>query len=440
MRKIINGILFTGFSIQIALGLIWMCLNCNAFQEFAEHRSIVYGMLYTLTGRNALLMYLMQLAFGYFAGHRFLCRLKPSGRIFGIWGALALLTLPMAMQCHLAVLPWSFIGSLTLLQWSFAMEMLRGLREGGSPGGWACVGLNLCWILQALLLPEYRLLGGIPVLLTLLFCLKPLWRERRRLLRMVSAAILSCILAFGAGTAVKAASGIEDRSVSFALASRTVWPSLWSDHFGWPEEMQEALGEAMWEASFCADNMDRLIKPAMEEAFGKERADAYYREIALNSWTHRTSVILTQIRWDLFGYAMSPIALMQQLRGGNYDSYSGRNYEIMRNHTPVITKYYVAYGCWWFAVCIGLALLLTVICFAEKKHAAGKGKTAGEGRISWRGRGLGLLVCVCAAGAIVLWYTMRGSGMMDYKASFAVSSLWLVWALAVMQKDGTDAW
>lgn len=419
---VLKGILFIGFSIQIVLGVIWMCFNFTSFQEFGEHKSIVYAAVYALTGRHPWIMYLVQLVLAYLAGNRFLNVLRPSGKGMHIWGTLTLLTFPMAMQCHLAVLPWSFAGSLSLLQWSFAVEMLK---KNGNPKKWALGGMAACWVLLAVLLPEYRMLGGIPVLLTFLLGLKRLWKKPKQLLCYALVTAISGCLAVGGGTIAKKVSGIEDRSVSLALASRMAWPSLWADHYGWPEEMQEALGEKMWETSFCPDNMDRIMKPIMEEAFGKEQADVYYREIAENAWVHRTSVILTQMRWDVLGYGATPIVLRTQLEGGNYDSYSGRNYEIMRNHTPVLTKYYVAYSCWWFKICIAAAFLLTVLYCAEKR------------RFIWRDIFGGLFVCVLSACVPVVWYTMRGSGMMDYKMSFAVSSMWLVWALTAMREEGT---
>ncbi len=448
MRKILTGLLYIGFSIQIAFGLVWMCFNFAAVQRFGEYRGIFYGAVYWMTGRHAWIMYILQLAAAFFAAYRFLNRLRASGRAFGVWRALALLTLPMALQCHMAILPWSLAGSLVMLQWSFCLEFLRDKRavsvaEPGkrglfSGGMWlrpikekSFIGLCACWLFLALLLPEYRFLGGVPVALTLLFSAGRLRGGAKRFLYLGICALCFGGLAVGAGTAAKEASGIGDRSVSFALADRMVWPSLWADHYGWPEEMLEALGEnTIWEASFNADNMDRLIKPRMDESFEKEKADAFYREIALNSWTHRTSVILTQIRWDAAGYAAAPAVLLKQLDGEYYDSYSGRNYEIMRNHTPKLTKYYVVYSCWWFKICVAAALLLTA---GRSVRARGRAKS---------GRLIGIGICLCTACALVAWYTMRGSGMMDYKAAFAVSSLWLAWGLTAMaevpEKDGED--
>lgn len=427
MRKkitwVFKGILFIGFTIQIGFGIAWACCNFTSVQAFAESESVVYGALLALAGRHAWAVYALQLLAAYGAGRRFLRVLRPAGRFGSIWGALALLTFPMALQCHLALLPWSFVGSLVMLEWSFAVESLRrGADVRQTAAFWR---MAFCWLPMALLLPEYRLLGGVPVLLTFLFCL---WRLRRQAGKMGRFALLviayGC-LAVGAGTLVQRASGQEERSLSFALACRTAWPFILSDFSGWPEEVQEVLAQDMREITFCPDNMDRIMKPLMEETFGEEQADAYYLEIARNAWEHRARVILTHVRWDVIGYAAAPAALQAQLRGGYYDSYSGRNYEIMREKAPLLTRYYVDYSCWWFGICIGAALLLTVLfCIGEK-------------RFVWKDFGRGLLVCILSSGALVAWYTLQGAGQMDYKASFAVSSLWLVWALTAMREEGT---
>jgi hypothetical protein len=41
-----------------------------------------------------------------------------------------------------------------------------------------------------------------------------------------------------------------------------------------------------------------------------------------------------------------------------------------------------------------------------------------------------LFAILASGGMQVVWYTMRGSGMMDYKVTFAVASLWVVFALS----------
>jgi hypothetical protein len=238
--------------------------------------------------------------------------------------------------------------------------------------------------------------------------------------------LLAGCLAVGGGTVSRKLSGTEERSISFALACRTAWPFLSADYHGWPDELLEVLGDEVYEVSYAPDNMELIMKPLVENAFAEKEADRLYRVIAKNSWTHRTSVILTYIRWDVIGYAATPFILPAQLEGEKFDSCSGRNYEIMREQAPVLTKYYVRYSCWWFVVCIVCAALLTaLLCIGER-------------RFVWKEFWRGLAVCFFSAGVLVAWYTMQGSGIMDYKESFAVSGLWIIWALAAMREEEKD--
>ena len=123
-----------GFSVQIVLGLVWMVCNMGAVQDFAVVSTGIYGVAAGLLGKAFPVMYVLQLAAACYAGQRLisrLCNKNPDNRrsrLFALWGSLALMTLPMAMQCHMAMLPYSLVCSAGLLQLSFCCELLE-------PGG-----------------------------------------------------------------------------------------------------------------------------------------------------------------------------------------------------------------------------------------------------------------------------------------------------------------
>ena len=112
IKSILKGILLIGFAIQAVLGLWWMCANFNDVQYFGKPEEGLYSVLYRMTGQIPQIMYILQLSFGLWGGWRSLAGFLPGWRAW--WGSLALLTYPMAMQCHLAVLPHSFVTSLFL--------------------------------------------------------------------------------------------------------------------------------------------------------------------------------------------------------------------------------------------------------------------------------------------------------------------------------------
>lgn len=419
---VVKRIMVLGFGVQIVLGLVWLCSNFGSVQDFPESASAAYRLLYTLTGKRPQLLYAVQLGVALWAADRFLTSLCRTQRRLGerLFGALALLTFPMALQSHLALLAWSLCGSAVLLEWSFFTELLRCGQEKTLR---LLGGMLLCWAASALLLPEYRLLGAVPVLLVLPAVIKRHRREPGKLALRLVLVLLGGCLAAGLGLLAVRASGEKPRSLWYALACRTAWPTILSDHGMWPEEVQEALGERVIEMSFYPDNMDRIMRPLMEETFGAKQADVYYRRIAGIEWERRGRNILTQVRWDIVGYAMTPAILPKQLEGGKYESCSARNYEIMRQRLPVLTKVYVHYSCGWFLAAVCGSAVLTVLCIAADRESL---KRCGLG---------GWLLPAASAAFDVLWYTMQGAGLMDYKATFAVGSLWLAWALTAMQEE-----
>jgi len=453
---LIRGTLLTGCTVQIILGAAW--LGCNFFrvQDFGEPESALYRRIYGMLGRQPCIVYLFQLACAFAAGYCFLRKLQGkvysaaedggevlsgrasggevlSGRASGgevlsggasggevlsggasggeftggtfcgrgycgssfrwklsaVWGSLVLLSFPFAMQCHLAVLPDSFAGSLFLLMLYFLADFVLP----GSPSGFE---------------------GG---------------RKRKRLVRLRGLACAAVCAALMIGL-----SGAADRerreavpgpSIQSALASRLAWPSLFNDASYWPEELQEITKDVLWEATFYPGNM-KILQEAVERSVGAEAAKEYYIQMAETGWKYRRPVVIRQIGWDMLGYAVTPLIVPGQLRGEGYDSCTGRNYEIMRGNAPVLTKYYVEYGCWWFGICLALALCLALLR---------------AGRMAARGRGIlwGRLAALAGtfallAGIQVFLLAMGGAGWMDYKRTIAVNELW--YSLTVLLAGG----
>lgn len=418
---ILRGILFIGFSIQIVLGLIWMCFNFAHLQEFEQASGILYRGLRRLTGGHYRILYVLQLGAGYYAAHRFLQRLYPVRRCWNIWGSLALLTFPMAMQCHLAVSPYSLVSSLVLLELSASLDVVRKKEDGIVR---EFVRGGFFWLLLALLLPEYFILGAVPLALALLFRLPVLVRQLYRL-----GLTLAVLAAFGGMIAgINTLAGETEylsgrETIAFSLFDRMAWPTLWPDSADWPEEVRAVVGDDAWTTSQYPDNMQSILRPIMQESFDDAQAVKYYLEMAAYSWKRHTPLIIRQIGGDALGYVVTPLILPMQLRGEAYASYSGRNYEYMFIQTPVLTKYYMNYSCWWFGGMLALTVLLTLIRWAG--HSRG---------ISRQGIMM-IVLCLLWAGITAALYTLRGAGVMDYKCTVAVNLLWLIWAVMLMRKD-----
>ena len=122
------------------------------------------------------------------------------------------------------------------------------------------------------------------------------------------------------------------------------------------------------------------------------------------------------------GYGATAIIFRMQLEGKSYDSYTGRNYEAMRGNSPILTKYYVEYGCWWFGCCLILTVILTLLRMRERR------------RVPW---GM-IFLDISISGILIVALTMRGAGMMDYKYTVAVNALWLIWSLVAAYCPGAQ--
>lgn len=452
IAAVLGRVIFIGLSIQIVLGMIWMCLNFASLQAFGESAFYVQisknficdeytGILYPVflllaRGVGKLIrlpyycvIYAVQLLIACYGAHRFLAKLRQTKKAENVWGSLAVLTLPMAMQCHLAVLPYSLAGSFFLLELSFSLDAIRS-REILTAH--RLMRIMPFWLLCALLLPEYLYIGALPAVLVLCHGFFRGARGGNNSVRnalkqvaasgIVIAAFAGIIVGMNGLTQVKGYYGRGQRSVEASFVSRFAWSGLMEEYEDWPEEMRGAVDRGkLMESAFYPDNMGRVFGPLIEEAVGEERAGEFYLELSKNAWKKNRAGILHEIAWDAASYAVSPIALQMQLTGRGYDSFSGRNYEIMRQKSPVLSRIYMNYGCWWFAAGLGVAALLQLLCFCFVK-----------GLLS-RKNILSVLLLLLTCAGMIFWYTMRGAGIMDYKNTIVINYLWTIWSLLLMQ-------
>lgn len=376
LNRVLKGMLFTGFSVQIVLGICWIGCNFGQVQGFGEPDSWLYGGLLYLCGEHPAVVYSLQLAAAFFAGFLFLQKLRPAALGFAIWRGLALLTFPFALQCHLSLQPYSLMSSFFLL---FLLALLKTGRK----------------------------------------------RAAALLMAAFSCAAVYAGLS-GAFDADRREGG--GYSLETALASRFAWPTLWTDFDRYEEDLTEILQPSVvWEASVCPDNM-RLLQESLESQVGTEAAKEYCLRIAKAGWDWHRSGVVRQIGWDVLGYAATPLVFPLQIAGRGYDSYSGRNYEVMRERTPVLTRDYVDYGCWWFKWMLAISALLCVV----RAHGERRTEACGGQRKSWKKTAMALGICLAVSGILIAALTMRGAGRMDYRETIAVNALWYVLPLLSM--------
>lgn len=251
-----------------------------------------------------------------------------------------------------------------------------------------------------------------------------MFRKKERMFRgLLLAVCLLTVTAAGYVAEQKAEGGKSNTSGwSWRLTKRICWPTIWVDS-GFLQEEINSVENVIWLSSYYPSNMDLYLKPAFD-AMTPEHADFVMRDMIRRAWYIHYPMVVRQIGWDVLGYSVTPVILPLQLTGDAYDSCSGRNYEIMRNETPVLTKYYVKISCSWFAVSLALMIAgVAMRCirnFSKMKESAV----------------FPFLAVAFSAGVVVLFFTMQGSGIMDYKYTVWINQLWVVCGImAVAGKD-----
>lgn len=433
LSAIAGRVLFIGFSVQIAFGLVWMLCNFGVRQNFAPSGTgILYPVLLWLTPHYCIL-YLLQAVVALWTGYFFLKTIHPNF-FWNIWGSFAIFTVPMGMQCHLALLPDSLISSLVLMEcalfWRAAVGQKREQGAENKPMPMMenrtilFAGMAMCWLLLALLDEMYFYFGGILPLVLLLVTV--CGRERFRIVPLILLFGAFAGLIFGLYDLAKTTGRYEKKQkrVAEMLFDRFVWSTILKDWGEWPQPLEDLVqGQILMNTSYYADGLARDLEPALSPVLSQEEMDALFTELAQEAWKLYPKRILRECGWDLAGYVFSPTIAGLMLHGRGCVSYCLRNYDIMGRKAPKLTRYYVDYACWWFSVAFFLAVLLEVFTvLAAKKLPSG--------------RKLGCLAAFAAAcGCPVLWYVMQGAGIMDYKRTVFITGLWIVWQVQKVQGE-----
>lgn len=427
VRLVVKYILFLGFTVQICLGFCWMVGNFAKVQDFMPVDMGVYPFFVRLAGRGYGLIYLLQMGAALYAGYRLLKSLHVGGTRIRLWGSLAMMTLPMAMQCHLALLPYSLVGSLELLEISCVCESAGEKDVFGEKALW---GSLACFAAQCLLWPKYCIPGVVLPLLLFVRRLPGMFQKRERRFRGLLVAV--CFLAvaaagYGAGHSEEDGRG-NTSGWNWLLVKRVCWPTIWVDWGGEPEMFNLATSDMILVMGYIPNNMDVYLKPELD-AMTPEAADSVMRKMVSRAWSIHYPMLVRQIGWDVLGYSVTPVILPLQLEGDAYDSYSGRNYEMMRNGTPVLAKYYVKVSCSWFTVS------LVLLAGAAVLDCIGRFSQTRESAKAWRERLAGVFpffATVISAGAVVLFFVMQGAGIMDYKYTVWVNQLWIAGSIMIV--------
>lgn len=411
LREIVKRILFIGCSIQIVLGTIWMCLNLPYLQAFSVDWGIFSTPLYEGLKSLYPLVYMGQIVLAFGAGYElFSVFFGKSDPFRCVFGSLVLLTFPFALQCHLAVSPYSLCYSVSLLLCALLIRLCR--REQTAKH---LVEAFLCLAILALLCRMVFWAGWCTVTVVLLA------QTAAAIFRRKTASCGRIILLFLAlsgcmfGTAYLLRTNLVPTSeeVGFSVLCRTGWPSLYKGENLLPEEQWEALEEYYSGSQISLSEFIEAVYPGILEQYGVRRGTEMFWEISRSCVRLEWPYLIKQCVGDGLGNLFLPLWYQRQLSGAWYASSLGRNYEMFLLHTPVISSLAARY-------CI---LGYPFFCFFTFLLYLVRGKKSGKTGLA----GMVLFALFCAVLA-----TLRGAGMLDGKETLVSNLLLYIIAVILM--------
>ncbi len=200
--------------------------------------------------------------------------------------------------------------------------------------------------------------------------------------------------------------------------SRFAGNCLSSTYGYWPEDLKTCVDEeTLLQCENYPLSRQSLLVGATEEKLGRKRARTVFLQVAKTGYQVAYRQVRHEMLVDMASYVFSPVFLQYQLKGRGPDSFSGRNVDIMKGNYPVLAGFYMDYGCWWYCIQFGIwglwVLCEVPVVFGNKeitKNITKKIKTF------WKSEKCAVAASLMAIGmCMVLWYTMQGAGMMDYK-------------------------
>lgn len=440
-KKIIYAFMYVLMSIQIVLGCCFAVCNFTTVPGFAEtgeyveisktfvldeYVGILYPALIALCRAvqtisripYQCLLYVLQLGAAYGSGC-FLCsgflkaEEKQNNRRKMIVGALYLMTVPMILQCHMAVLPYSLALSGMCMMTGLLVRVFQGKRKADSR---FMLQTALLWGGLALCLPDYLYLAGVAVAGSLIMVIVGHCRKADRkkeigmsLLIVVAAAVV--IHGTNIVTQTPGSRGRIQRTAGAAMLSRVVWPNFGQNYYFWSDEVKDIMDEETAKViSRYPEEVTYIAGPLFEQAVGKKRADFLYWQMAKRCLGDSTRQVAGDITMDFLQYVCVPISVWQNLQGRGI-SETGWNYRHFKMQCPALSRYYLNFSFWAWCLCLAAGAGLRLV-YRKQKGTDRKRMVIGTVLIA----SLGLLQ--------VLWYTLYRSASMDYKKVLFATLLW----------------
>lgn len=458
----LGRLLYIGFSVQIVFGIIWMVKNIVYVQMFGEasenltlsellrgdgDTGILYPAIVLLTralGEITFVpwysyLYIVQLVLAVPAGFCLLREAELFGRKWRryIWGSLVIMTFPMILQIHMAIMVNSIVLSLLMFQAAFcirAWKCLKNNKSGTIDYVYAVSGVALFWLLLTLTQWIYIFIAAVPVVITVIGVIIVSAKKtvnakknnvgsagRYGLRRNILSVLMTLVLFLGITLGLdrlttdysmsqRATFSVERQMfIRVAWHSRVCYPGLWMYELG------SVVGDEVMNATYChQENVENLMMPMLEQELGREKALEIYRYGNKIAWTENRNDILHDVLVDTAGYVIPPVITSIYLDKGTSISYIARNYDSFKRNAPVFSKYYIDYSMLWFEAALIIGFAIFILQFFSKAN-----------RVDKRVAGAYIVMCVVCL-LIAVRNVMLGSCMYDYKEAGSAVVAWFM--------------
>lgn len=473
LSVILGKFIYIGFSAQIVFGMIWIVKNLGYIQLFGDSASVVtlannlygngdIGILYPAVVQLAgaigkithipwySIVYLFQLILALRSGYCFIREAELFGKkkTRAVWGSFVILTFPLIMQLHMAILVNSLLLSLLMLEAAMVVRVWRDSaseKRTGQDLVFDLSGVTLLWMLLAITRWVFIFIGAVPVLVSMIKVIREAIRKFRAredrpsevmkiysrrvvLLSLMTVAVFTgLIIGVDNLTTNRSISTREEFSIDNLLFERMAWKSRFSRQSTWLLEITDVIDtETMTETMRHQENVKLLMEPALVEAVGHEEANKLIKFTNEVVWDYDRKEFLHDIAIDSAGYLAPQFMVRMFMQKNSYITYTARNYDIFKRNTPVLAKRYMDYSLLWFMVAAGACVLLYVMHVVTGTREKRKDISGA----------IAVIIVTCIM--IAVRNVMLGSSVYDYKEAGSTMAAWFMAIFTICGKSIYD--
>lgn len=389
MRRTITYLLYSLMGAQIGFGVVYVAANFWREQRFEENMASLLPM-----GAISLMqLFVAGVSTWYFLGK---IGFRERNYVRGYVCAF-LLTVPYLLQMHLARLVWSL--SLSVFLW--LLGLILDIRSEGFSKKKAAL-LLAAYFLYGILCPDGLWLGGV-LAFAASFGVIGKKAAFRWMTLLVAAAIFFANM--GLNDAFPKERRIyRENTLGAAVMSRLVWPNVATNYYFWNDDIKAVLSEEdVLLMCLRIDLLEKQFYPALQEAYGDKKATKLCLELGYLRLKEKGVKAVLSICRDFMDYLLLPFTIEKNLRGKGV-SLTAWNYGRMKEHTPLLVKYYYRYG----AFELPFFVLGSLFLWGFRKNERLK---------AWK-------MLFFATFWYALWYAVRSNLPIDYKPALPILFLW----------------